>query len=54
MWGWLKAIMGALFEALLKWRQAEADKPDELQDAYTDPKLRDRFRAAMRKRLRRP
>jgi hypothetical protein len=54
MWGWLKAILGALFEALFKWRQSEADKPGKIEDAKTNPELRDRFRASMRDRLRRP
>lgn len=49
-WGWLKAILSALFD----WRQKQAEKPKTTQDANTPPEIADRNADAFRdwKRLR--
>jgi hypothetical protein len=43
MWGWLKAICRALFDALFDKLWKEAEKPDTITHAQTPPNIKSDF-----------
>jgi hypothetical protein len=52
MWGWLKAILSALFEALFSWGQKQAEKPPEIRDANTPENIKRGWNGFLSDRLR--
>lgn len=40
MWGWLQAILSALFGALFTWGQNQVEKPPVIEDAKTPEKIK--------------
>jgi hypothetical protein len=52
MYGWLKAILSALFGALFSWGQKQVEKPPEIKDANTPENIKRGWNRFLSGRLR--